>query len=1439
MAPPEWHLHLEGVLRGTRRDTPRPLPDGHIVLARDAGPVKRYAAVPLSALARVQEALPAADRCLYAVQALCLPTHLFFDLERKGATWEDGLAMVGRLLDLVLTTPTARFLLLSGGDVGAEPAYGKVSFHLHVRDGPPFAHVGHTGVAARSVFVGLREDDRAWVDTTVYDRNRCFRLCGSSKASKPDGRLRAVPGDRLPERHRGRAAILDHAAEVEWSASVEVQGTPAQEQRDSLPSISVGGRTWDASTRRDKYDAWTGPWATYHMPGWAWPPREGALALALGPRLPQGARTTTGATMFWAQKGRTTSYRPTDVTLVWAAVRQLLRAQRPVLLNECVTHDELRHPWIDIDKIALSPEATAALLADVCASAVRALPGASNAIVTASSDVVQEGGFSVARAVGTSCHIRWPNAVVSHAEHKALLAYVRSFLRGAAASTIDQNVSAVRAVGSCKLAVDEDRGCYVSDGRPPLRIVAEWTEGRFVPPTGDVFDAARASVRPASGAEPTGTGDVLQSVAGRGAGQGRGRGRGVARQDDDEFYGDGPMIEGSQTLAPSAECRAAVAEVWEGAEPEWEALAQASGGYYPVRRTGPGFCWCCDRVHEAVGWALRWEEHACLDLSEDAVHGVHGHEWRIHARCFRPGGGRTVLIEHTGHVRLTSPPGPNGALRHPLRSAFGGTPMPYTLAFLLRIPDWRRGDDVSAMTIAQMTTGLLQGRAGSESAFERALVMVREQALPVIKELVRCYRDGVDAIACTLRHKKSPAGTHYAAEWTRHPAAAASRLLNNICLPHLKQSFGKKKKRGGDDDDDGPPPAPRATWEPLGRAHGFWMWHGQSSLEIVPPRHPLDLGTVNAFSRFAVLPEDVDSIPLSEAVRAMRPLIWHIYHRLCGDSVMRALFLWRSLAHIVQFPMQKLGMAHLFVGEEGSLKGGLVELLLALVGPAYSASFQDSAHAESAFNALSCEKAVLFFDETHGAESRRAMAVMKAQITQGTKVKRALYHNHEVVNDFASVFACANWTDLPMEARTRRWEIYEAVPELCETDDAVAEAARLRVLTAILGGEGKCGLPAARQRAICCFARVLYALDLSTFDPKKAPPGRWDRIAPQVLNGLPQIESFFLQWLRRAWDHHTWQQQMTPDEARPTPSRMWHETTAFADFAKLCQRHTQTQFSQRIAELMRVVPGTTLMVDIDASLSAFADRLGLSRKYVERSAYTRGPDEAFLAREAQAVATERVFGVTTVALERAWLHPEATEDDSTIAAAYQRRLARRAPVVEPRVRARPPESDGEATPLKRARSEELEGALDDLPHEALHECPVETQLANALVGRPGGSRAGSTIGSEGSRGGHGKRDGARQKRLSAVLAFVTGAVLEAGRPLSGAELDARRARAPCADVAALDPKALSAALGALVSTAALARHGNPKKGCTYSVPSEVEQTPLVQSIPALEDIELD
>ena len=76
-----------------------------------------------------------------------------------------------------------------------------------------------------------------------------------------------------------------------------------------------------------------------------------------------------------------------------------------------------------------------------------------------------------------------------------------------------------------------------------------------------------------------------------------------------------------------------------------------------------------------------------------------------------------------------------------------------------------------------------------------------------------------------------------------------------------------------------------------------------------------------------------------------------------------------------------------------------------------------------------------------------------------------------------------------------------------------------------------------------------------------------------MLNGLPQIESFFLQWLRRAWDHHTWQQQMTPDEARPTPSRMWHETTAFADFAKLCQRHTQTQFSQRIAELMRVVPG--------------------------------------------------------------------------------------------------------------------------------------------------------------------------------------------------------------------------------------------------------------------------
>ena len=423
----------------------------------------------------MQEALPAADRCLYAVQALCLPTHLFFDLERKGATWEDGLAMVGRLLDLVLTTPTARFLLLSGGDVGAEPAYGKVSFHLHVRDGPPFAHVGHTGVAARSVFVGLREDDRAWVDTTVYDRNRCFRLCGSSKASKPDGRLRAVPGtacrsatgarSHLGPRSRGRVERVGRSPGDPRSGAAR-QPPVHQRWRTHLGRVHTAGQV-----RRVDGPVGDLPHARVGVAS-----ARGRPGAGPGPQAPQGARTTTGATMFWAQKGRTTSYRPTDVTLVWAAVRQLLRAQRPVLLNECVTHDELRHPWIDIDKIALSPEATAALLADVCASAVRALPGASNAIVTASSDVVQEGGFSVARAVGTSCHIRWPNAVVSHAEHKALLAYVRSFLRGPRRARSTKTFRPC-AVGSCKLAVDEDRGCYVSDGRPPLRIVAEWTEG--------------------------------------------------------------------------------------------------------------------------------------------------------------------------------------------------------------------------------------------------------------------------------------------------------------------------------------------------------------------------------------------------------------------------------------------------------------------------------------------------------------------------------------------------------------------------------------------------------------------------------------------------------------------------------------------------------------------------------------------------------------------------------------------------------------------------------------------------------------------------------------------------------------------------------------------------------------------------------------------------
>lgn len=279
---------LDRVLQGNRETTPCPLPAGHIAISQDYayGKGKQYASLPLTDLPAFQRGLRAERRCLYAIQALVCPTHIYFDLEMQGGTWAKGFEVVDRLVTAIRSVvgDDVRVLLLSGGDVTQDPFKGKPSFHLHIRGPLPYRNAGHVGKVACSARALLSEEDKPWVDMGVYDKNRCFRLCGSHKTGKEGGAFRQVPMDRLRQALPNNANVLAELNEDEavlWSASVVPAGSPCvgSDLRPD-PVVLRNGRI-DFTARAAEYDDWSGPWGT--APAKKSKRRAPAGGTALGP----------------------------------------------------------------------------------------------------------------------------------------------------------------------------------------------------------------------------------------------------------------------------------------------------------------------------------------------------------------------------------------------------------------------------------------------------------------------------------------------------------------------------------------------------------------------------------------------------------------------------------------------------------------------------------------------------------------------------------------------------------------------------------------------------------------------------------------------------------------------------------------------------------------------------------------------------------------------------------------------------------------------------------------------------------------------------------------------------------------------------------------------------------------------------------------------------
>lgn len=530
-AQPSWEHALCRVLQGSRLSNPDPVPQGHLVLAQDlpapAGG-KRYGTAVYADLPRLLEALPVAERCLYAMMTLCFGVDLYLDVENEAVPpGPDAFRAQVRLWESL-----SRFLRVHGWEpkgllVLRSDTPSKSSFHWHVRLDRPWRNVGHVAAVVRAWYEHLPADLRLWVDHKVYDQNRCFRLMGCRKGGKRDGTLVPLtPNDLQPclgveeadtaAAHR-LACDLDRlrpssaADAVRWSACVRPDATPellmdAPPEFQQAEKIKAGSKEqlWDVAGAIKRYAQDNAGWLTTPLLPPAMQPDQG-LKRALGEKVSGGL---TKATHFWGCKEYSSYHRPLNVVDVHRAMGARLGRPwpSPAFLNEAAGKDAARRPWIDLDHLGAACAAGGSRTEDVLDACVRAC---AELLTDASCLLVMSGvpqGLCPP-AVSGGCHLRFYRSRVGFAEHTALLATVAQTLDkqfgAAVAGCVDPNCcQQLRTVWSDKACVNEVSWSLQPEGRV-LRIHAAWKAGewRAWDELGVMHDLGNASIL-SNGDEP-------------------------------------------------------------------------------------------------------------------------------------------------------------------------------------------------------------------------------------------------------------------------------------------------------------------------------------------------------------------------------------------------------------------------------------------------------------------------------------------------------------------------------------------------------------------------------------------------------------------------------------------------------------------------------------------------------------------------------------------------------------------------------------------------------------------------------------------------------------------------------------------------------------------------------------------------------------------------
>lgn len=203
----------------------------------------------------------------------------------------------------------------------------------------------------------------------------------------------------------------------------------------------------------------------------------------------------------------------------------------------------------------------------------------------------------------------------------------------------------------------------------------------------------------------------------------------------------------------------------------------------------------------------------------------------------------------------------------------------------------------------------------------------------------------------------------------------------------------------------------------------------------------------------------------------VKPWLNHIYNVFCSQDKEQFDYFVLWLAHMIQIPHKKPGVAIVLQSGQGFGKGIFVTLLSKIIGRSYVARVSEANHVAGGFSGQLKDKILINFDEATWGGDKKANGRLKALITEESLMLEEKFKSATETDHYARFFITSNNDyPVPIEHDDRRF----FVPDVTTTKP---EQKYFDKLGALLDN----------KRAISCFFSALMNYDLNDFSVRTFP----------------------------------------------------------------------------------------------------------------------------------------------------------------------------------------------------------------------------------------------------------------------------------------------------------------------------------------------------------------